>query len=243
MLAFYPGGFTEKSRLVLHGLCAQTPGHTFHFGGLPLPFDARMTGIYSGAIMTLGYLALRGRLLAVQLPPVRYLAVLAGFVALMAADGFNSLFTDIGWWHPWESTNNFRVITGYGMGVALAVALVWLMAGTVFQIARKETTIRSWTDLGWCLAPLPMLLGILHLDWTALHVPLSIFLMLSAWAVLGVLACVTILLATRTDERIVRTSQLHVPGAVGLLVGVAIMLLLAFGRTWLEHTLGIPSTL
>jgi uncharacterized membrane protein len=242
-LVLVPGGFAEKSRMVLHGLCAQTPGHTYYFGGLPLPFDARMTGIYSGALIALAYLALRGRLLAGELPASRYLAVLAGFAFLMAADGFNSLFTDIGWWHPWESTNAFRVTTGYGMGVAIAVAMVWLLSGTVFQIAHRETTIRSLGDLVWCVVPLGFVLAILHLDWTWLHIPVSTLLMLSAWIVLGTLALVTILLATRVDERIDRVRQLHVPGALGLVLGVVIMLLLAFGRSWLERTLGIPSTL
>jgi uncharacterized membrane protein len=228
---------------VLHGLCAQTPAHTYAFGGLPLPFDARMTGIYSGAIITLAYLAFRGRLLAGELPAPRYLAVLATFALLMVADGFNALFTDIGWWHPWETTNGFRVVTGYGMGVSIAVALVWLLAGTVFQIARRETSIRSLPDLVWCLVLLPVVLGALHLDWMWLHVPLSTLLMMSAWIVIGTLALVTILLATKVDERIVRVHQLHIPGALGLILGVGIMLLLAFGRSWLERSLGIPSTL
>lgn len=242
-LVLVPGGFAEKSRIVLHGLCAQTPGHTYEFGGMRLPFDARMTGIYSGAIMALTYLAVRGRLLAGELPKPRYLVLLASFALLMAADGFNSLFTDIGWWHPWESTNVFRVITGYGMGVAMAVALVWLLAGTVFQIARRETTVRSVGDLGWCVAPLPLLLVVLNLDWPWLHPLFATFLMLSAWVVLGMLALVTVLLATKVDERIVRVRQLHVPGTIGLVVGLGIMLALAFGRSWLERTLGIPSNL
>ncbi len=243
VLALVPGGFAEKSRMVLHGLCAQTPSHTYQFGGLQLPFDARMTGIYAGALMTLAYLAFRRRLLAGELPPLRYLAVLAGMALLMAVDGFNSLFTGLGWWHPWESTNAFRVVTGYGMGVVIAVALVWLLAGTVFQVARKESSIHSWADLVWCVVPLPVLLGVLHLDWRWLYIPLSTLLMLSAWIVLGTLALVTLLLATRIDERIVHVRQLHIPGALGLVMGVAVMLLLAVGRSWLERTLGIPSTL
>jgi hypothetical protein len=76
-----------------------------------------------------------------------------------------------------------------------------------------------------------------------LHVPLSTLLMMSAWIVIGTLALVTILLATKVDERIVRVHQLHIPGALGLILGVGIMLLLAFGRSWLERSLGIPSTL
>ena len=52
-----------------------------------------------------------------------------------------------------------------------------------------------------------------------------------------------VLLALRWDDRILSKAQLHVPGAIGGIVGLAIMLLLAFGRVWLERVTGIPSTL
>lgn len=243
LLALLPGGFAEKSKLLLHGLCAQTPGHTFTFEGQALPFDARMTGIYTGVFGTLAYLAARGRLLAQDLPRNRILAMLGIFVALMAADGFNSLFTDLGIWHPWETTNSMRVFTGYLAGITLAVAIVWLLSGTVFQVADRRRIIDSWADIAGSLAALPI--GLLILWWAPgwLFVPFSTVLVLSAWAVLGTLALVTILLISRYDERIVSRAQLHVPGAFGLVLGLGVMLMLAFGRQWLESTLGIPSTL
>ena len=239
----FPGGFVDKSRLLMHGLCAQTPTHTFTLGDQPLPFDARMTGIYSGALFTLLYLTVRGRLLAVQLPPVRILAVLAVLVVAMAADGFNSLFTDIGWWHPWESSNALRLFTGYGMGMVIAIALVWLVAGTIFHLADRRASVDSWRDLAICMLPLPVLYFAMDSQAGWLHIPFSMLLMLSAWIVLATLATVTLLLASRYDERVMRIGHLHVPGAMGLILGLCIMLALSFGRTWLERNLGIPSTL
>jgi hypothetical protein len=38
-------------------------------------------------------------------------------------------------------------------------------------------------------------------------------------------------------------AQLHIPGALAGIAGLAVMLLLAFGRVWLENVTGIPSTL
>lgn len=243
MLALLPGGFAEKSKLLLHGLCAQTPGHTFSMGSQPLPFDARMTGIYTGVFGAISYLAMRRRLLAQQLPANAILAVLVLFVIAMGLDGFNSLFTDIGLWHPWTTTNASRLATGYLAGITIAVALVWLVSGTVFQVSDRQPVMASWLDIVGSLSPL-MLVGIIL--WAApawLFVPFSTLLVFSAWGVLGTLALVTILLITRHDERIVARTQLHLPGAIGLILGLGAMLLLAFGRQWLESTLGIPSTL
>lgn len=243
MLALLPGGFAEKSKLLLHGLCAQTPGHTFSLGGQPLPFDARMTGIYTGVLGTLGYLAARRKLLAQKVPAPAILAVLALFVIAMAADGFNSLLTDLNVWHPWVTTNTTRVVTGYLAGVTLSVALVWLLAGTIFQVSDRRRIMDSWRDIVASVAPLGLVAFILWLQPAWLYVPLSSLLVFSAWIVVGTLALVTILLISRFDERVVKRSQLHIPGAIGLVLGLGVMLLLAFGRQWLESTLGIPSTL
>lgn len=243
MLALLPGGFAEKSKLLLHGLCAQTPGHTFSLGGQPLPFDARMTGIYTGVLGTAGYLALRGRLLAQQLPNKVTLAVLGLFVAAMGADGSNSLLTDLNLWHPWTTTNATRIITGYLAGVTITIAIVWLVSGTVFQVADRRQVMDSWRDLALSIVPLGLVGIVLWFAPGWLYVPFSTLLVFSAWIVLGTLALVTVLLISRFDERIVQRSQLHLPGAVGLVLGLAAMLMLAFGRQWLESTLGIPSTL
>lgn len=239
----FPGSFVEKANWVLHGLCAQNPGHTHEFGEELLPLDARCLGIYTGAFLTLSILGARGRLLAMELPQKKFIAVLVGFFALMAIDGSNSLLDDLDVWHPWESSDFTRVVTGYGMGIGMAVALVWLVAGTVFRLGERESTVQKWSDIAWLLAPIPAVLVIVETGWSWLYWPISIFLLVSAWIVIGTLAFVTILLATRIDDRIVGFGQLRIPGVIGLVVGALAMLLLAFGRAWLEQALGIPSTI
>src|SRR4051794_272811 len=63
-----PWPFAQKAHAVFHGLCAQRPSHTLTFGGQPLPFDARMTGIYAGFLSTGVYLAFMGRYRASRVP-------------------------------------------------------------------------------------------------------------------------------------------------------------------------------
>jgi uncharacterized membrane protein len=243
LFLFWPGGFADKARLVLHGLCAQTPTHTFSFGGVMLPFDARMTGIYGGALATLVILMLQGRFLRAGLPSWKVMVALALFVGVMAADGFNSLFTDLGLWHPWESRNELRLITGYATGVTLAIVLAWLVSSTVWRISDREPVVGSVRDLAVFWIPfVPYAVAVMSgASW--LYVPLSFLLMLSAWGVLTLLALAMVLLAMKWDDRVRRVAHLHMPGAVAGVAGLAIMLVLAFGRVWLENTLGIPSSL
>lgn len=243
LVLFWPGGFADKARLLLHGLCAQTPSHTFTFGGMMLPFDARMTGIYAGAFFTLLTLVLRGRLFRSGLPPIRVIALLVLFVAVMAADGFNSLFTDLGLWHPWQPRNELRLITGYAAGVALAVVLAWLVASTVWRLSDRRPVVENSRDIGLFWVPfIPYAIAVFSgAAW--LYVPLSLLLVFSAWIVLSLLTLSMLLLALRWDDRIRLVTQLHVPGALAGIAGLAVMLLLAFGRVWLERVTGIPSTL
>ncbi|MCA9834788.1 MAG: DUF2085 domain-containing protein [Thermomicrobiales bacterium] len=242
-LLLAPGGFVTNSRLLLHGLCAQTPGHTFTFGGHLLPFDARMTGIYSGAGVTLLYLAMRGRWLCEDKPALPYLLALLVLLASMALDGTNSFLTDIGAWHPWQTTNTSRLVTGYGAGMAIAVVLVWLVAGTVWQLAEPAPAIRSWGDLMVPLAGLPFIGLVLWWAPAWLYVPVALFLALSAWLVVSIIVLTAVLLVTRKDDAIVARPQMHIPGALAALLGLMVIILLASGRRWLETSLGIPSNL
>ena len=241
--ALAPGGFAGKARTVLHGLCAQTPTHSFAFDGQLLPFDARMTGIYGGSLITLISFAARGRLLAWGNPPLRVTALLVISVVIMAIDGFNSLFLDLGLWHPYAPRNELRLATGYATGVALATALAWLLGSSVYRVGRGEPVLASFPDLvPVALASIPYAALVLSAaGW--LYVPLSVLLMSSSWLTMSLLALVVVVLAFRLDERIERVARLHVPGAIAALAGLAVMLALASGRIWLESALGIASTL
>lgn len=240
---FWPGGFADKARLLLHGLCAQTPSHSFSFGGLLLPFDARMTGIYGGALVTLLVLVRGGGRPRAGFPPMRIMVVLGLFVLALAADGFNSLFTDLGLPHPWQPRNELRLLTGYATGVTLAVVLAWLLASTTWRLSTREPVVGSWRPLVVAWIPfVPYALVLLAgAPWA--YVPLSLLLVLSAWVVLSTLTLSMILLALRWDDRIRDAAQLHLPGTLAGLAGLGVMLLLAFGRVWLERVAGIPSTL
>ncbi|HWV24146.1 MAG TPA: DUF2085 domain-containing protein [Thermomicrobiales bacterium] len=238
-----PGGVAEKSRTLLHGLCAQTPTHSFTFGGQLLPFDARMTGIYGGVLVTMIYLCVRGKVMRWGIPPIRIVVVLSLFVAAMAADGFNSLFTDLGLWHPWTPSNEVRLVTGYLTGIALAVVLSWLLGSAAYRVGNREPGVESFRDLAWVLLPfVPYAIALLSgAAW--LYVPLSLLLVASAWLTMSLLALSVLILAFRLDERLTRPDGLHLPGAAAAVIGLAVMLSLALGRVWLESSLGIPSTL
>ncbi|MDQ3540769.1 MAG: DUF2085 domain-containing protein [Chloroflexota bacterium] len=243
MLFAYPGGYASTSHHLLHGLCAQTPSHTYSIGGKPLPFDARMTGIYGGLFVGMVTIMIRGKLLSYGTPSRTVIVTLASCVLTMAIDGSNSLLQDLGLWHLYPSANILRVITGYVTGIALAVVLSWLLASSVWNLGRPEPVIGCHREL---LGPVLILMPYAALIVFApgpLHLPLSLGLVMSAWITMSAIMLVIVLLAFRIDEQVRTIRQLHVPVAVAALLGLSVMLALAGVRFWIEQTFGISNAM
>ena len=132
-LAWLPGAtLIERLRALDAGICAQNPGHSFFPAGQQLPLCARNTGIYGGFAATFLTLLGTGRMRASSFPSRTVALILGLAVLLMAVDGFNSLFLDLGLPHPYQPHNLLRLATGLGTGVAMcafivpvANALIW----------------------------------------------------------------------------------------------------------------------
>jgi hypothetical protein len=168
---------------------------------------------------------------------------MAVLVGAMAVDGFNSLLADVGLWHPYGSSNAMRVVTGYGVGVVLAIALCWLLASSVWNMSSPEPSVRGVGDL---LAPavgLVLYAAVLWASPAILHLPMSILLVISAWLTVSLLMLVIVLLTLRLDATIRNLRNLHVPGAISALLAVSVMIALAAARYWVEHRFGISNAM
>lgn len=154
-LAVLPGAtLIERLRALDGGICAQLPGHSFFPGGEQLPLCARNTGIYLGFATTFLYLAASRRLRASRLPRLSVLVALGAAVALMAVDGFNSLFLDLGLPHLYQPVNWLRLITGLGAGTAMAAVIVPVASSLIW---RNEEQRSSFDSLGEFALMLPLL--------------------------------------------------------------------------------------
>ena len=209
-LAVGPGAFAHRAHLLLGGLCAQTPGHTFVLGDQPLPFDARMTGIYLGALLGFFALLVAGRARAARPPAIATWAILAGLVGAMGIDGTNSLLLDLGMWHPYAPENWLRVVTGTGAGVALAVVISFLAAATVWSPdaveARPLVSARETIGLvavGLVLVP--------PVAWAPgwVFVPVTLLLMAGATLTVGGMVLVSGLIVTRQEGTFGSAAQLR----------------------------------
>ena len=235
----FPASLDDKAHAALHGLCSQRPSHSFTLGEHRLPFDARMTGIYGGFLTTSAYLAFRRRYRVFGLPTIPAMGLLLGGVALLGFDGVNSLLLDLGIWHPYEPHNELRLATGLLTGVALAVAVCFLLSTTLWRRGFAGRRVVSGVgEVGLLVGvQVPFALLVLSgLGW--LYVPVAVALLVSATAVVSALALVVLTILRRRDNSYDRLTQLDAAATGSLLVGLAVMALIAGGRFWLEHWTG-----
>lgn len=238
-LVAMPGPIHHAAHGALHGLCAQQPTHSFMFGERYLPFDARMTGIYGGVLITLAWFARRGRLRCWSTPPRAVVVLLVGLVALMGLDGTNSLLLDLRMWHPYQPSNVGRLVSGLGAGVAMATLLAWLFATSVWSRGEGRAAVRSPRELAeiGLLCGLYAIAVLMEPGW--LFVPITIMLLGSAWFTITLLMLVVVVLASRREGAFADIRQMHVPVLGASVLALGVMLGLAAGRFWLERALGI----
>lgn len=238
-----PWSIEGKSLAVLHGLCAQQPGHTFYFGESRLPFDSRMTGIYGGfGISSLFFLA-RGRWGQGGLPSLGVAAFLGMGMMTLAFDGLNSTLLDLGVWHLYSPINELRLATGLLTGLALAT-FVWLLVGQVALRPVQRTTgklITGYRELSAILTLAGGYAAVVLTNWEPLRLPLTAFLIASAIAVLTGLSLAFVLLVGRRENSAMKTADLAAPATVALLTAFAILALTSGSRFILEAIYGIST--
>jgi uncharacterized membrane protein len=222
-----PGDLRHKAHIVLQGVCAQRPSHSFQFSGQPLPVDGRMTGIYLGAASSLlWYLPVCRAMHSGRFTRGAWIGM-GLCIGAMAIDGFNSLAADLALSTPYETTNLTRLATGLFSGVAIGALLSHLATISLTHRPRG----------GWSPAPAatlapPLVFGALVCALAAsglaiLAAPFTCLIMGSALAVLWAMTSVVVGLglqrgwgfasARQRDE----TLAIAFVGACVLLVGLA----------------------
>ena len=241
ILAFVaaPWPATAKFRAVVHGLCAQRPSHSYALGGIDLPFDARMTGIYGGALLCLLFLLARGRGRAVRLPALPICGALGLFVALLGLDGLNSTLQDFGLPYLYEPRNDLRLLTGLLMGVTLGVALAYMINLTLWSRFSAAPLLAGWREFAALLALCGGAFLLIASGWGWLYLPVALALVGGATLVVLILALTTLTLLRGRENRAERPRDLAGSASVALLLGYVVMAAIALGRWYLERSLGV----
>ena len=148
-LAFlaYPVPLADKLAAIPYGIDPQRPSHTYIVGGVPLPLEARKTGMFGGFLLASLFLLARGRRRAASFPPWPLMALLVACFASLACDGLNATFFDLGWPHLYTPSLQLRLATGLLAGLAMAAVLLPAVNGVLWRAADPAPSIASGTDV------------------------------------------------------------------------------------------------
>lgn len=215
-----PGSLVDKLRRLVAGICAQVPSHMLAFGGIDLPLCARNTGIYTGFILGAVAMVATGRWRRVGRVPIPVLLLFLLLLTVMAGDGTNSLFTDLGWLHLYQPRNSVRLLTGTAAGLSLAALVVPAVAALVvphpdtspaFAVARD---VLSYLLIGAVAAAATLT------RWSVLLYPIAVTSSLGVIALLALINIVLLLVIGRQRGRLLMQRAVTLSCSVGLFMAV-----------------------
>jgi uncharacterized membrane protein len=135
-----PQGSIGKLNAIGYSVCHQIPSHSFKIGIITFPLCSRCMGMYLGIFIGVGTLLSKGK--KSGLPSFKMLAIFGLLIAAWLVDGVNSfLFGVLGKSILYIPNNSLRLITGFGMGLTIAVTIFLLFNLTVWKEFRKISPI------------------------------------------------------------------------------------------------------
>lgn len=237
-----PPGLLTKMDWVAAAVCHRIPSHTFFLAGRQLPLCARCTGTFLGALIALFGQAVVLRRRGAAFPPTAITVILAGFIAIMGVDGFNS-YIDLMRGTPlfYEPRQELRLVTGALNGLTLG-ALLWPMVNfSLWRNPDPGRAIRNGRDLGvLLLLELAAVLLVLS-GWPVLLYPLALASVLGVLAMLTLTLTVLVVIVVGRENRYDRWRDALTPLLVGLTLAILMIGIIDFLRYNLLGTItGLP---
>lgn len=231
-LWFTPAGFWGKLRALGYAVCHQLEERSFCIHGICSPLCARCTGMYLGAILSLGYQAFQGR--KAKSPPVWVIVVLVLLFGLFGVDGLNSFvhffpnFSGI-----YEPTNLLRLITGFGVGLGIGAVLYVLINRTAWSNWLDESPFRKWYIFPLLLALTALVILLIQTALPLVIYPVMVVSGLGVFLILSSVYTVVALMILKRENAQSRWRELLLP----ILMGMTIALLQIILTSWLRLAL------
>ena len=231
-----PPGLLGKADAIGYAVCHRIDLRSFHLSGRALPLCARCSGMYLGAMLGLAYQATRRPRRSGM--PIRSVQVVLGvFVLAFALDGINS-FLSLFPSAPslYESQNWLRLVTGSGMGLAIALVLYPAFNQTVWRVQDNRPAMESLGSFGGLLALMGALILALLSETPIILYPLALISAAGVLVLLTIVYTMIWLMVLRRDNTIEQTRQLIWPLVAGFGVALLQIVLLDLARFTLTGT-------
>lgn len=201
--------------------------HSFFLDGQQSVICARNTGIYAGALLTLMWAWATGRGQALGFPPLRIALVLALFVGVMVADGFNSLTMDLEYPTPYQPHNLLRLGTGLLAGLAVGAYVLPVVNSIIWRNGTQRAVVPGFGSLGALLTCLGLLWAVVALRLDAFALPVAALTTAASFVLFGIVNVLFLVLILRRENRYAGAHDLARLGAVAVVIALAQLAILA----------------
>lgn len=206
-------------------------------GARQLPFCARCSGMYLGAILALGYQLLQGRR-RTGIPSWKVILPISILALAFIFDGVNS-FLSLFPAAPiiYQPNNTLRLLTGTGMGLAVAIMLYPAFNSSIWSRVDPRPAINSLMSFAFLIV-LAFILDLLILtENPVILYPLSLISALSVLIILTMVYSMLLLMLFKVENKYNQLNQLvyaFIGGLTVALIQIAILDLVRyfFTGTW-----------
>lgn len=239
-----PGDFHFKLTAMGFGVCHQISTHSYFIGGHQLPLCSRCSGIYLGALASVGMLIFLRRK-ASGLPVGHMLAILGVFFGAMVVDGLDSTLQTFGS-AIYDTNNLIRLFTGALSGIAVAFMVYPVFNLSLWNpsVTKRESVLEQPFELVGYMVVAGVLVALLLAadDW--LYYPIAILSVAGMLTLLTMANIMIVLIATRREGAYITMSAALTPILLGLFLSLVELTLLAWGRAslapFMHNNLGMP---
>lgn len=139
-----PPGLLGKADAIGYAVCHRIDLRSFHLGDRQIPLCARCSGMYLGAMLGLAYQWIIGRR-RTGIPSWKIIVPTSIFVIAFILDGVNSFLSLFpGAPQIYQPNNTLRLLTGTGMGLAIAILLYPAFNASVWRLIDPRPAMTSF---------------------------------------------------------------------------------------------------
>ena len=240
-LALTPSGLLGKAQAVGYSVCHQIDIRSFHIHGRSFPLCARCSGTFLGALLGMLFQAVQGK--KGKMPSIGASLVFALFALAWVLDGVHS-FAMLTPMLPslYQTQNWTRLVTGMGMGLALAAFLWPAFVQTMFRQWRDLSPVSSWQQLLLLVGLAGALAGLVWLEIAWVLYPLALLSAFSVIMLLTMVYSMVLVMIFKRENTFNRLRELLIPlisGYVIALIQIGVISVVRFimTGTWGGFTL------
>ena len=241
-----PAGFFGKFDAIGYAVCHRISDRSYHVGGYQLPLCVRCSGMYLGAVTGLIFQAIVGWKRN-KIPHWSILSLLVLFVIAFGIDGSNSYLYLLKQVSPgilpnlhnlYTPNSTLRLVTGSGMGLAMAVMLFPAFNQTIWADGQDKAALSGWKSFGLLLLLQALIIGLVLTEIPAVLYPVAVISALGVWFLLSIVYSMLWVMVMGQDNTFTSLKQMALPLLAGLTVAMIQTAAIDILRYWLTGTWG-----